>query len=115
MRSCLALAVVPPDQRGPPPGPEGVGNQERRVGESLRWAAPWPPGAFSFEMQDIQNLLFYIVEAFFFNCFTILCPFQVYNTVIQLHTHTHAHTHQSRQHIKKQRHYFANKGPSSQG
>ena len=92
MRSCLVLAVVPPDHRGPPPGLEGGGDQERRVGESLRWAASWPPGAFSFEIQDIQTLLFYIVEAFF-NCFTILCQFQVYNTVIQLHTHTHTHTH----------------------
>ena len=31
-----------------------------------------------------------------------------------IHIQIYIHTHQPRQHIKKQRHYFVNKGPSSQ-
>ena len=73
--------------------------------------------AFKFTPSEViwgkQNQAGFTLTLFFeWNVLSISCSFVLY---LKLYESKKESYDQSRQHIQKQRHYFANKGPSSQG
>ena len=81
-QTCVSCVVCSLTTAGLPQDWKVVGAKKGEGGDSVRWAASWPPGfAFCFVfffvcLLDLTYadfaLLFYIVEIFFYY-FTILC------------------------------------------